>query len=359
MVGIQEQLDWHVYRLFNLVDAPGVATSAMLPEERPFLAATERVPETVRLIEDRMYKRPWGGRDVRAEARANAYVAALSDSAWRLVLEAAEKSAEGAQAPTARRELARTEAVTSVARCFELADDGQVWASLGEKLAREAVPFLAAYRHTESGLEKRTEWERVWDLQRAEDRGEKVPPFDPPPKYDQKDYRDATSWRLRGKLDVPKERFISYPGCESDEDKEPVYGWAGWNHLQQAQALAALYQKRKTEESWGKERLRPMLAGLLELVPWVKQWHNEPNAEFGGLRLGDYFETFLDGECHALGLTREDLRAWRPAEKGRGRKSVAPAASAAGVEGDESAAPKPRGRGRKKKGASELEGEGE
>jgi hypothetical protein len=25
---------------------------------------------------------------------------------------------------------------------------------------------------------------------------------------------------LRGKLDVPKERFISYPGCESDEDHE-------------------------------------------------------------------------------------------------------------------------------------------
>lgn len=44
-----------------------------------------------------------------------------------------------------------------------------------------------------------------------------------------------------------------------------------------------------------------MLAGILELIPSVKQWHNEPSAEFGGLRLGDYFETFVDGECHALG----------------------------------------------------------
>jgi hypothetical protein len=145
----------------------------------------------------------------------------------------------------------------------------------------------------------------------------------PAPKYDQKDFRDATTWRLRGKLDVPKERFISYPGCASDEDKEPVYGWAGWNHLKQAQALAALYQKRKTEESWGKDRLTPMLAGVLELVPWVKQWHNEPSAEFGGLRLGNYFEGFVDGECHALGLTHDDLRAWRPAERGRAKKATA------------------------------------
>jgi hypothetical protein len=34
---------------------------------------------------------------------------------------------------------------------------------------------------------------------------------------------EATRVRdLRGKLDVPKERIISYYGCESDEDHEPV-----------------------------------------------------------------------------------------------------------------------------------------
>jgi len=58
----------------------------------------------------------------------------------------------------------------------------------------------------------------------------------------------------------------------------------------------------------------------------VKQWHNEPSAEFGGLRLGDYFEGFVDGECHALGLTHDDLRAWRPAERGRTKKVKARAA---------------------------------
>ncbi len=116
-----------------------------------------------------------------------------------------------------------------------------------------------------------------------------------PPKYDPKDFKDPAYYRLRGKLDVPKERFISYPGCESDDDKQPLYGWAGWNHFQQAQALAALYEDRK-REGWTQERLRPMLEGLRELLPWLKQWHNDPSEEFGGLRLGDYFQGYIEGE---------------------------------------------------------------
>ena len=107
-----------------------------------------------------------------------------------------------------------------------------------------------------------------------------------------------------------------------------MYGWAGWNHLQQAQALAALYQKRKTEEAWGKDRLTPMLAGLLELLPWVKQWHNEPSAEYNDMRLGDFFETFIDGECQTLGLTHDDLRAWRPADKTRAARAKTTKAAA-------------------------------
>jgi len=140
-----------------------------------------------------------------------------------------------------------------------LGNDALGWIRIA--LLRESVPYLSAMRFTEAGLEKHKLWQDTWNLQRREDRGEKVGDIPVPPKYDQKDHSDATYWSLRGKLDVPKERFISYPGCESDEDQEPVYGWAGWNHLQRAQALAALYQDRKTREGWPKERLLPMLAG--------------------------------------------------------------------------------------------------
>jgi len=264
------------------------------------------LPAEVRLIEEPTFKRRWLFTDWEAGVDAARRVELLGfcESRWGDAVEAG-------------RGMARI-VLRQTPGAAQIAPPGDE-VTLAQWIRDDSVPYLAAHRHTEPGLEKRAVWERVWDLQRAEDRGETVPPFDPPPKYDQKDYRDAASWRQRGKLDVPKERFISYPGCESDEDREPIYGWAGWNHLQQAQALASLYQKRKTEESWGKDRLVPMLAGLLELVPWVKQWHNDPSAEFGGLRLGDYFESFLDGECHALGVTREELRAWRPEGRGRGK----------------------------------------
>jgi hypothetical protein len=67
-----------------------------------------------------------------------------------------------------------------------------------------------------------------------------------------------------------------------------------------------------------------MLAGLLELLPWVKQWHNEPSDAYGGMRLGDFFEGFLDGECRTLGMTRDDLRAWRPEARPRRKDKPAP-----------------------------------
>ena len=130
-----------------------------------------------------------------------------------------------------------------------------------------------------------------------------------PPKYAQEDFRDANYWRLRGKLDVPKERFISYPGCESDEDHEPIYGWAGWNHLSgtlwhnftmtarwrvardrkdEEQKVAADDQAEDSEEKPDKkpfdDRLVPMLAGLLRLLPWLLQWHNEPSEAINGER---------------------------------------------------------------------------
>jgi hypothetical protein len=275
------------------------------------------------LIEQSVYKRKWWGARGVFASKVATYMQRSIAAIEVVTADAIEKLAEREEAAWTARRFAGRLSTAELAK-LEFASDSAGHSLLSSIVAREAVPFLAALRYVESGLETSAAWMRVWDLQRAEDRGEPVSAFDPSPKYDQSDYRDATTWRLRGKLDVPTERFISYPGCESDEDKEPVYGWAGWNHLQQAQALAALYQKRKTEESWGKDRLTPMLAGLLELVPWVKQWHNEMDAEFG-LRMGDFYEEFVDRECHQLGITREDLRAWRPVSRvtPRGRKKAA------------------------------------
>jgi hypothetical protein len=377
-VCLQEELDWAIYHAFGLTTAT-VSSNIMLKEwicalgQRPFEAAagyvdgvSERARTSVSpqrtvvnklpdwwigreahgsqaplaLLETRECKRMWRDTEQnidQQEFRRDAVHSWCEGVALDTLEASTKEGLELWKLRDATGSIRGTDSVLSIVAEF-LGEDA---AGLGHRLVLyEAVPFLAAHRFTDSGLEKRGEWERVWDLQRAEDRGEEVPAVDPPPRYDQKDYRDAMCWRLRGKLDIPKERFISYPGCESDEDKEPVFGWAGWNHLQQAQALAALYQKRKTEESWAQDRLSPMLAGLLELVPWVKQWHNEPSEDYGGLRLGDYFETFLDGECHALGLTREALRAWRPPEKRKKAKATVEPK-------DGEPGPKPRGRRKK------------
>jgi len=114
---------------------------------------------------------------------------------------------------------------------------------------------------------------------------------------------------------VPKERFVSYPGAEGDDDRSLVIGWAGWDHLQQAQTLAALYQQRRMADGWQRDRLAPLPTGLLGVVPWLKQWHNEPNPDFEGERLGNYFDRFVNGEALSLGLSIDDLRTWRPQHK--------------------------------------------
>ncbi len=120
--------------------------------------------------------------------------------------------------------------------------DAPVTDTLVKLLADEAVPYLAAMRYKESGLRKRAEWERVWDLQRDEDAGLiKATDIPVPPKYTSADFHKSSYWSHRGKLDVPKERFISYPGAGRATDPTPLLGWAGWN-----QASGASHSRRST-----------------------------------------------------------------------------------------------------------------
>lgn len=193
---------------------------------------------------------------------------------------------------------------------------------VSELVAGESVPFLPVLRYTDTGLRKRGQWEETWTLQRREDAGEMIGKIPVPPKYQSKDFLKADIWRLRGGLDVPKERWVSYPGCERGADTSLPIAWAGWNHLQQATALAAYYLEMKENEGWETVRLQPLLAGLLELVPWLEQWHNEVDPAYGE-RMGTYYRGFVNEEARALGFTLDDLRAWKPAvtmRKRSGRK---------------------------------------
>jgi len=244
-------------------------------------------------------------------------------------------------------------------------------------VAAEAVPALPAQRYTDTGLRKRGQWQDTWALQRREDaidaeldvlqqarrqellqivkeqaqgaepdadalawvqkkldeefvplrqerKARKVGAIPVPPKYQSKDFLKADIWRLRGGLDVPKERWVSYPGCERGTDGSLVIAWAGWDHLQQATAIASYYLDMKDSEGWAPARLQPLLASLLELVPWLEQWHNELDPVYGE-RMGDYYRSFVTEEARALGFTLDGLRAWKPvvvvAKRGRKKKA--------------------------------------
>ena len=232
-----------------------------------------------------------------------------------------------------------------VARLYAGSVDADL-ADVVEKLVlEEAVPYLAAYRLKPAGLRKRKVWEQVWDLQRREDaidartqlpsdhldhldaeaaavaKKEQVGKIPVPPKYTSGDFTKTVYWRLRGKLDVPKERFVLLPDTQVGSGGSTVVGWAGWDHLQQAQALSGHYVARKDEGAEPAE-LTPLLAGLDELVPWLKQWHNEVDPTYGE-RMGEFFDSFVDTEARTLELTRDDLKAWTPPTTTRRRKKAA------------------------------------
>ncbi len=232
-----------------------------------------------------------------------------------------------------------------VAELYRGRSDFDLTALIVELIETESVPLLAAARLGDSGLRKHAVWERTWDLQRHEDavdanvqadqqipdilKGEttrkrkaaEVGDIHVPPKYDSKDFQEQSYWLLRGKLDVPKERFTSFPFCERDVDQTPVIGWAGWDHLQQAQAIASYYERVKNHEGWTPERRTPLLTGILELIPWLKQWHNDIHREYRE-RMGDFFQQFVEDEARAMEMTLDQIRQWTPPvqSRTRGRK---------------------------------------
>ena len=220
------------------------------------------------------------------------------------------------------------------------------WTALVMDLVEaESVPFLAVLRYTDSGSRKHMVWERTWESQRKEDRIDdeiqadtsipessktgaakkrkidEVGTIPVAPRYEPKDFRRSSYWSLRGKLDVPKERFMAFPFCERDVDPTPVIAWAGWDHLQQAQAIAAYYERVKNQEGWTPERRVPLLTGILELIPWLKQWHNDIHPEYKE-RMGTFFQQFVEDEARAMEMTMDQIRGWTPPAQSssRGRK---------------------------------------
>ncbi|RDI60274.1 BREX-2 system adenine-specific DNA-methyltransferase PglX [Nocardia pseudobrasiliensis] len=355
MIAAQEELDWAVYRLYGLVEED--LTSPNSPPlnlgERAFEIAMARKLEldesdvqwfirhgstpiadlpghwpadykelvekritmiesdqNIGLIERPECKRRW--------ATGGWY--AMQDVAlreWLLDRLEASELWGGSPTPLSVAQLAdrvrHVEDFRSVLDLWVGTDQHDLVKTLGKLIADEHVPFLPTDRYKPAGMRKRAQWERTWALQRREDAGEKVE-IDVPPKYTSGDFKKASYWRNRGKLDVPKERFISYPRMGRDGDSTELLGWAGWDHLAQARALASVYLDRKTQGGWPPERLLPMLAGLAELEPWLRQWHSESAPGFPSSP-AEFFTGLIDTELAGLGEDRHTLTVLRGVEE--------------------------------------------
>ncbi|MFT9784641.1 BREX-2 system adenine-specific DNA-methyltransferase PglX [Streptomyces rhizosphaericola] len=376
MITLQEELDWQVYRLYGLLDDDLTADLSAVPETAPaerafaislalkskrgevntswfrhhnhqYTPVTE-IPahwpadyralvqkridviesnRAIGMVERPEYKRRWateGWDSMLQKALRSWLLDRIEDRSYWF-------DEQGNPTVTALARLAESlstdEDFTAVAELYAPRQD--ITKTVRELLAEEHVPFVAALRYKPSGLKKRAGWEHVWELQRKEDAApdeptkRKIRERTPvPQKYTSAppDFLRPSYWKARGKLDVPKERFVSY-GTANVQSPE-LYGWAGWDHLEQALALASYVQ----QAGLGEEEMVPYLAGLLELQPWLDQWYGEYDPEFGASPAAEIL-AFRQQKQGELGLTDDALRAWRPAAATRGRGAAKKAAA--------------------------------
>ena len=366
MISVQEELDWECYRLYGLIEDDLTYSGDDLPElalgERVFeivlaravkageeetawftrhgSTAITEVPAhwpaayrelvqrridliasdpSIRLLEKPEYKRRWS-QDPWEKRQEQALKEWLLD---RVEDRRFWFDAQGRPLPRSVAQLAddvgRDADLLSVLALWEGRPDVPVTQSLVRLLADEGVPFLAAYRYKDSGSRKREAWKETWRLQRLEDAGQKVEAIAVPPKYTSADFRKNSYWQARGKLDVPKERFILYPDAGRETDPTHLLGWAGWDHAQQSLALSLIIGDRE-KDGWDDDRLVPLVAGLAELQPWVEQWHGEVDPNYG-VSLAAFCREQLAARAAQVGKTLDELAAWRPAPATRGRRA--------------------------------------
>ncbi|ESQ00498.1 DNA methylase [Streptomyces sp. GBA 94-10 4N24] len=381
MIALQEELDWQVYSLYNLhsedlrlLDSDAVPELALggrafeiilarrakdgeasgewfkrhgstpiteIPSHWPddYRALVQKRIDVIEsnraigMIERPEYKRRWateGWDSMRQKALKSWLLDRIEDRSYWFDANGNPTITTLARLTEA---LSADEDFTSVADLYAPRQD--LAKTVRDLLSEEHVPFVSALRYKPAALKKRADWEHVWDLQREEDAApdepakRKIRERTPvPPKYTSADFLKPSYWRARGKLDVPKERFVSY-GTVNAQSPE-LYGWAGWDHLEQALALASYIQTA----GLGNEEIVPFLAGLLELQPWLDQWYGEYDAEFGASPAAEIL-AFRQQKQGELGLSDDTLRAWRPAPATRAKKAAAPKKKAAASAGSD------------------------
>ncbi|MGW4208411.1 BREX-2 system adenine-specific DNA-methyltransferase PglX [Lentzea sp. NPDC004789] len=359
MIALQEELDWEVYHLYGLThgedlvahpdavpelsvgerafelvlaersragehtttwfERQGAAITTEVPREWPaeYQDVVERRVRAIRdnpelgLVERPEYKRRWtrvSWEDLQDAALESWILDRCEDPRHWFALDGTEARPRPLTVAELARQVASDPAVAEVVTLY--APGKPVVDVIASCVEREYVPYLAALRMRESGLAKRAEWERVWRLQHEEDVTDSAGPSLPlvPPSYSSTDYLKIDYWRLRGKFDVPHERFVSYPRASAKGRKDMLLGWAGWDERQRAAVLMGLLAPADTLD---RSSALPLLAGLLELSPWMT-WLAVDDS-------GADVTNFLNWQLQRWDATADELRAWRPPKSRRGR----------------------------------------
>jgi hypothetical protein len=218
--------------------------------------------------------------------------------------------------------------VLAVARVYAGITDVDL-ASITETLLRDnAIPDNPYRVYKDEGIRKLDKWKAVWALQDREDAREKVK-IQEPPEFGNEDFAQARYLQIRGRLNVPRERFILFADVSP-----PHYGWNGWRDRDRAMAQVeafTLAEQHPTDPlplpTLSDPRRCGATLGLWESLPDVKRWGDPATKE------RDY------GELHALAKEScqksscpcevvKEWQLWKDGKRSLGTPGEAPAEAA-------------------------------
>jgi len=230
----EQASDWWTRHRWEPLSAPPREASPALKKRIEARRASTAATPALALIETANFKRRWYKPDYAEQERLG-----LTEWLADRVEEAAKARSSGFSLEQIVASLQDDPRVLAVCEVLTGRKDFSLSQLVASALQGDAVPSHRFHLYKPAGLVKRAVWERTWADQRREDAGEKVTP-EVPPSYGSGDFLKTEYWRLRGKLDVPKERFIAFTEVPGRSGVETLYGWAGWTAQQRVKAILAI-----------------------------------------------------------------------------------------------------------------------